>query len=202
MSADTENAAASAPGQVFQRVGVVGGGAWGTALAQSLRRAGRDVTLWAYEAETIEEINAHRTNSVYLPGVALDPGIEATANIAELAKADAILFVAPSKFIRTAARALAPHLASGTPVVICTKGFEEDSGAFMSEAVGQELPQARIAVLSGPSFAAEVARDLPVAVTLACEDRELGEALITPWPTGTSASIGRTISARYRSAAR
>ena len=177
MSADTETAAASAPRQVFQRVSVLGGGAWGTALAQSLRRAGRDVTLWAYEFETVDEINAHHTNRVYLPGVTLDPGIKATTKTADSAQADALLLVAPSKFIRAAARELAPYLAPGTPVVICTKGFEEDTGALMSEAVGQELPQARLAVLSGPSFAGEVARDLPVAVTLACEDRALGEAL-------------------------
>ena len=98
--------------------------------------------------------------------------------MADLAQADAILLVVPSKFIRAAATELAPHLAAGKPVAICTKGFEEDSGLLMSEAVGSVLPQAPLAVLSGPSFAGEVARDLPVAVTLACEDRELGEALM------------------------
>jgi glycerol-3-phosphate dehydrogenase (NAD(P)+) len=171
MSADTETAAK------FQRVGVIGGGAWGTALAQSLRRAGRDVTLWAYEFETVNEINAHHTNRVFLPGVALDPGTKATTKLEDLAQADAILLVAPSKFIRAAAAELAPHLAPGKPVVICTKGFEEETGALMSEVVASEMPQTPLAVLSGPSFAGEVARDLPVAVTLASEDRELGEAL-------------------------
>ena len=80
----------------LQRVGVLGGGAWGTALAQSARRAGRDVTLWAYESETVSEINAHHTNKVYLPGVALDPAIKATAKAKDLAAADVLLLVAPA----------------------------------------------------------------------------------------------------------
>ncbi|MGO9485688.1 MAG: NAD(P)H-dependent glycerol-3-phosphate dehydrogenase [Rhodomicrobium sp.] len=168
MSADTQN---------LQRVGVLGGGAWGTALAQSLCRAGRDVTLWAYEFDTVDEINAHHTNRVYLPGVALDPAIEATAKVADLAGADALLLAVPSQFVRAAAQEIAPHLAAGKPVAICTKGFEEDTGEFMSEVVGSVLPQAEIAVLSGPSFAGEVARELPVAVTLACENQELGAKL-------------------------
>ncbi len=177
MSAEAQPAAASAPHLRFQRAGVLGGGAWGTALAQSLRRAGRDVTLWAYEAATADEINAHHTNSVYLPGVSLDPGIEAATKLSDLAGADVLLLVAPSQFVRATARELAQHLPPGKPVAICAKGFEEQTSAFLSEVVRQELPQSPLAVLSGPSFAAEVARGLPVALTLACEDRELGEAL-------------------------
>jgi glycerol-3-phosphate dehydrogenase (NAD(P)+) len=172
MSAEPGNAAK------FQHIGVLGGGAWGTALAQSARRAGRDVTLWAFEAETVAEINAQHTNRVFLPGVALDPAIKATASIAELAQADAILMVSPSKFSRAAAADLAPHLAPGKPLAICAKGFEENSGLLVSEVLAEVLPATPLAVLSGPSFAGEVARDLPVAVTVACEDRELGEALM------------------------
>ncbi len=178
MSASTQQAGGPAHGHlVYQRVGVLGGGAWGTALAQSLRRAGRDVTLWAYEFETVSEINSNHTNRVYLPGVALDPAIKATAKAKDLAEADVILLVAPSQFVRMAASEIAPHFAAGKPVVICTKGFEEDTGGFMSEVVGSVLPEAQLAVLSGPSFAGEVARDLPVALTLACESRELGASL-------------------------
>ena len=162
----------------FQRIGVIGGGAWGTALAQSARRAGRDVTLWAFERETVEEINTRHTNAVFLPGVALDPAIGATQSLAELAQADAILMVSPSKFARAAAADLAPHLAPGKPVVICAKGFEEQGGLLLSEVLASVLPATPLAVLSGPSFAGEVARDLPVAVTVASEDRELGEALM------------------------
>ena len=186
MSTETEPAAVPASRHIFQRAGVLGGGAWGTALAQSLRRAGRDVTLWAYETGTVDEINAHHINNVYLPNVPLDPGIEATTKLSGLAGADVLLLVAPSQFIRATARQLAPHLAPATPVLICAKGFEEQTGAFLSEVVRQELPQARLAVLSGPSFAAEVARDLPVALTLACEDRELGEALTSALSHRTS----------------
>ncbi len=176
MSADTP-AAQSAPGRLFRSVGILGGGAWGTALAQSMRRAGLDVTLWAYEAETVSEINERHTNSIYLPGAALDPAIKATAKVADVAAADVLLLVAPSQFIRAAANDIAPHLSAGKPVVICAKGIEAASGELMTGVVSSVLSQAPLAVLSGPSFAGEVARGLPVALTLACGDRELGTAL-------------------------
>jgi len=164
--------------RALQRVGILGGGAWGTALAQSARRAGRDVTLWAYEFETVSEINSHHTNRVYLPGVALDPAIKATAKAKDLAGVDLILLVVPSQFLRAVAKDIAPHFEAGKPVVICAKGFEEDSGAFMSDVVKEVLPEAMVAVLSGPSFAGEVARNLPTALTLACESEDLGKALM------------------------
>ena len=178
MSANTENAAQDgAREKVYQRVGILGSGAWGTALAQSLRRAGHEVILWAYEFETVDEINSHHKNRVYLPGVALDSRIKATAKATDLAGADVLLIVAPSQFVRMVALEIAPHFGAGKPVVICTKGFEEDTGGLMSEVVGSVLPKAQLSVLSGPSFAGEVARDLPVALTLACENHELGAAL-------------------------
>jgi glycerol-3-phosphate dehydrogenase (NAD(P)+) len=173
MAGTLENEAAA-----FQHIGVLGGGAWGTALAQSSRRAGRDVTLWAYELETVDEINAYHTNRIYLPGVALDPAIRATAKAKDLAAADVILLVAPSQFVRAVAKEIAPSIAAGKPVVICAKGFEEDSGEFMSAVVNAVLPQARVAALSGPSFASEVGRNLPTALTLACEEKELGAELM------------------------
>jgi glycerol-3-phosphate dehydrogenase (NAD(P)+) len=163
--------------QAFQRVGILGGGAWGTALAQTMHRAGLDVILWAYEFETVDEINAHHTNRVYLPGVVLDPAIKATAKAGDLSGADVLLLVAPSQFVRAVAREIVPHSVAGKPVVICTKGFEEDTGGLMTEVVGEVLPEAQLAVLSGPSFAGEVARDLPAALTLACESGELGAKL-------------------------
>jgi glycerol-3-phosphate dehydrogenase (NAD(P)+) len=161
----------------IRRIGVLGGGAWGTALAQSARRAGREAVLWAYEFETVEEINAHHTNRIYLPGVNLDPRIRATANMAAVAEADALLLVSPAQFVRAVASELAPRLKPGTPVAICTKGLEQTSGKVMAEVAAECLPEARLAVLSGPSFASEAARNLPVALTLACEDRELGRDL-------------------------
>jgi glycerol-3-phosphate dehydrogenase (NAD(P)+) len=164
--------------RAFEHVGVVGGGAWGTALAQSCNRAGRKVTLWAHEAETVAEINNSHTNRVFLPGVALNSGIEATVRVHDLAAADVILLVAPAQFVRLVMQELAPYVAAETPVVICAKGFEQHTGDFMSSVVKSVLPHASVAALSGPSFASEVARNLPAALTLACEEKAIGVQLM------------------------
>lgn len=150
----------------------------GTALAQVLRRAGRDVVLWARESEVVASINDSHTNPVFLPGVALDPGIRATGDLAMVAQADALLLVAPAQHLRATCYAIAPSLAADTPAIICTKGIEEETGAMMSEVVAEALPRAAVAVLSGPTFAAEVANGLPTAVTLAAHNVELGQQLI------------------------
>jgi glycerol-3-phosphate dehydrogenase (NAD(P)+) len=162
----------------MQRFGIIGGGAWGTALAQVLRRAGRDVTLWAREIEVVAAINTGHANPIFLPGVALDAGIRATGDLADAACADALLLVAPAQHVREMCEALAASLPVQTPVVICTKGIEEETGALMSEVVAASLPQAALSVLSGPTFAAEVANGLPTAVTLAASDAALGQRLI------------------------
>ena len=162
----------------IERIGIVGGGAWGTALALTARRAGQAVVLWAREAEVVAAINREHVNPLFLPDVALDPAIRATADLAEAAAADALLLVAPAQHLRALAAGLAPHLARGLPVVICTKGIEQNSGALMSEIAAASLPGAAVAVLSGPTFAGEVARGLPTAVTLAAEDVALGQRLI------------------------
>ena len=162
----------------MQRFGIIGGGAWGTALAQVLRRAGRDVVIWAREAEVVGAINAGHSNPLFLPGVALDPAIRATADLAEAARAGALLLVAPAQHLRELCEQLGPSLASSTPLIICAKGIEEESGALLSEVVATSLPQAALAVLSGPTFAAEVAQGLPTAITLAAADAELGQRLI------------------------
>jgi glycerol-3-phosphate dehydrogenase (NAD(P)+) len=146
----------------MQRIGIVGGGAWGTALAVTARRAGRDVVLWAREAEVVTAVNQRHENPLFLPGIAVDPAIAATGDVAAAASADAI----------------APTLRPGAAVVICAKGVEEASGALMSEVAAAALPGARLAILSGPTFAGEVARGLPTAVTLATVDQALGGALI------------------------
>lgn len=163
----------------FRNVFVLGGGAWGTALAQTVRRAGRDVTLWAYELETVEEINDHHTNRVYLPGVTLDPAIKATAAMRDAASADVILLVSPTQFVRPVLEELRPHCRPKVPIVVCTKGLDQESGKVITEVVRECLPEAPVAVLSGPSFAGEVARNLPVALTLACADQVLAHALAT-----------------------
>lgn len=162
----------------MQRFGIIGGGAWGTALAQVLRRAGRDVVLWAREAEVVAAINNDHANPLFLPGVALDRGIRATSDLAEAARADALLMVAPAQHLRAMGATLAKTLPPQTPVVICAKGIEEASGALMSDVLAAALPQATLAVLSGPTFAGEVAKGLPTAVTLATNDAALGQRLI------------------------
>lgn len=159
-------------------IGVVGGGAWGTALALTARRAGRDVMLWAREAAVVDSVNADHVNADFLPGVPLDPAIRATSDHAEIARADAVLLVPPAQHLRAACRALAPHWRQGIPAVICAKGVELSSCSLMAEAVAEELPGAVVAVLSGPTFAIEVARGLPTAITLACADAALGRKLV------------------------
>lgn len=163
----------------FHRIGVVGAGAWGTALALAARRAGREVRLWSREPELVAAINGAQTNPLYLSGVRLDADISATTALDEIADADAVLLVVPAQDLRTVAAALAPHVAPGLPVVLCAKGVERGSLKLMSEVLAETMPQAEAAVLSGPSFAADVARGLPTAVTLACRDAALGAALAT-----------------------
>ncbi len=159
------------------RIGIVGAGAWGTALAQVVRRQGKETILYAREPEVIEVIRETSENAVYLPGIKLDSEIHVTDAFDVVAKADVLLLTTPAQYLRKAAESLAPHVKNETPVVICAKGIEEKSGALMSEVIGATLPNASLAVLSGPTFAAEVARGLPTAATLACEDTHVGEQL-------------------------
>ena len=161
----------------YQTIGIAGGGAWGTALAQAVIKSGRDALLWAYEAETVRDINETHVNRGYLPGIPLDPALRATGDLSEIAACDAIAMVTPAQHTRAIAVELAKLLPEGRPVIICSKGIEQTTRKLMSQVMGQALPQAALAVLSGPSFASEVARDLPAALTLACENEKLGEAL-------------------------
>jgi len=161
----------------YQKIGVVGAGAWGTALAQTLAMAGRDVTLWAHEPEAVAAILADHENRTYLPNVQLDARIKATTKLAEIAQNDALLMVVPAQFMGGTARQLARHLAPGTPAVICSKGIEIESGKLLTQVLADALPTARLAAVSGPSFAIEVANGLPAAVTLACADKELAHQL-------------------------
>ena len=168
----------------MKRAGVIGGGAWGTALAQVCAKAGREVILWAREPEVVASINDRHENTVFLPGVSLDRTIRATADLADLAFVDVILAVAPAQHVRAALAAFAPYARPGAPIVLCAKGIEQGSLKLMTEVLAETIPAAAPAVLSGPSFAGEVARGLPTAVTLACPDEVLGwslvEALATP----------------------
>jgi len=165
-------------------IAIIGGGAWGTALATVARRAGRDVTLWAFEAETVAAINNGHENTAFLPGIPLDEGIRATNDLAAVigdsnaTAADTVLLATPAQHLRAIAGTLAPALPPRIPAVICAKGIELESGLLMSEVVRETLPEVPLAVLSGPTFAAEVAREQPAAVTLACGDAEIGKALV------------------------
>ncbi|HZA01941.1 MAG TPA: NAD(P)H-dependent glycerol-3-phosphate dehydrogenase, partial [Hyphomicrobiaceae bacterium] len=162
---------------MVQTVGVIGGGAWGTALAQTLRRAGREVLLWAREPDVVEEINGRHTNTPFLPGIPLDPALRATGNLAEIAGQSDVLMVAPAQHVRAVASALSRHLPAATPVVVCAKGVEQATGKLMAEVLAETLPAATPAVLSGPSFASDVARGLPAALTLATHEEALGQQL-------------------------
>jgi glycerol-3-phosphate dehydrogenase (NAD(P)+) len=153
----------------FKTAGVLGAGAWGTALAQVCARAKLATTLWARETEVVQQVWANRENQLFLPGVKLDDAIAATSDLADLGGCDLVLAVAPAQHLRASLTALAPHLAPGTPVVLCAKGVERGSLKLMTQVLAETVPHARAAVLSGPSFAAEVARGLPTAVTLAAE---------------------------------
>ena len=158
-------------------VGIIGGGAWGTGLAQTLRRTGRDVLIWAREPAVAQEINAKHSNSVFLPGVPLDPAVRATDTLTDAASCDVLLMVAPAQHVRAVSEGLKSDLRSGQPIVLCAKGIEQRSGKLMGDVIAEVLPEATQAVLSGPSFAAEVARGLPAALTIACADEQLGRLL-------------------------
>src|SRR5215831_9503917 len=160
----------------LERIAVVGAGAWGTALANALVRAGRAVTLIARREAAATAMRESRANP-RLPDVRLDERIAVTANIGAAGDADAVLLVVPAQSLRAAASALAPALRHGTPVVACAKGIERGTRKFMTEVIAESAPAALPAILSGPSFAADVARGLPTAVTLAARDRKVAEAL-------------------------
>src|SRR4051794_28665296 len=161
----------------FNSVAVIGAGAWGTALAAVAARAGREVTLYARDAGIAARIAASRINPK-LPGVRLAAGIAVTSDLARAAACEVILLVTPAQALRGSMTALAPHLAAATPVIACAKGIERGSHKFMTEIIAETAPLARPAILSGPSFADDVARGLPTAVTLAAADETLASQLV------------------------
>ena len=160
------------------RIAVIGGGAFGTAMACVVRRSGHEVALWALEPEVVEDVNVRRRNEHFLPGVLLPEGIRATGDIAGAAAgAEFLLLAPPAQRMREVAKRLAPALARGTPVVSCSKGLEQGSLSLMPEVLAEALPGSPVAVLSGPSFAREVGRDQPCAVALASADLALARRL-------------------------
>jgi glycerol-3-phosphate dehydrogenase (NAD(P)+) len=175
----------------FDHIAVIGAGAWGTALALTCARAGRTVTLLEPEAANATRLAAKR-ESPFLPGVRLDDGIAVAQNLVETARAEAILLVVPAQAVRSVALALAPSVAAAMPVIVCAKGIERGTKKFMTEVVAECAPHAVPAILSGPSFAADVARGMPTAVTLAANDerlagelaRAIGSASFRPYHSG------------------
>jgi glycerol-3-phosphate dehydrogenase (NAD(P)+) len=160
----------------FDRIAVLGGGAWGAALANVTARAGRAVTLWEHDAANAEQL-ATRRESRFLPGVRIEDSIAVTRDLGEAARAEAILLVVPAQAMRSVVKALAERVAPRTPIIACAKGIERGSHKFMTEVVAESAPDATPAILSGPSFAADVARGLPTAVTLATADESVAAEL-------------------------
>lgn len=163
--------------QAANEVGVIGAGAWGTALAVIAARVGNHVTLWSRNQTVLSTIEHSRVNEVYLPDVFVDPQIELTGNLQDLRGMDVILLAVPSQYIRTICIQLADLIKGAVPIIICAKGIEKGSLLFMHELVRSVLPDNPIALLSGPNFAHEAAKGLPTATTLACADTELGNQL-------------------------
>ena len=156
------------------RIGVIGGGAWGTALAQVAAAKGDATLLWALEPDVVDAVNQRHENSTFLAGVPLSPAIHATSDLAELDDCDAWLAVTPAQHMRSVLERAAT---CDKPLILCSKGIEEQSGELLHKVARQACPNASVAVLSGPTFAHEVAKGLPTAVTLAAEDAELAEQL-------------------------
>ena len=161
----------------YQSISVIGAGAWGTALANAAARAGRDITLYARDASAADAMSRTRENP-RLPGIQIAKSISITSDLAQAVRSEALLLVTPAQSLRQAATALAPHLAKGAPVIVCAKGIERGTHKFMTEVIAEVLPLALPAILSGPSFASDVAQGLPTAVTLAASDSAIANALV------------------------
>lgn len=162
----------------MQTVGIIGAGAWGTALAQVIRAAGRDVTLWARETELVAHMQQNHENNQFLPGVKIDPTIQVTESISAVTDCDILLLVVPAQHLRKTLQSIKTSLKKDQPLLICSKGIEIETGLLMSQAAEQEVPQAPIGVLTGPTFAKEIANGLPSAMTLAFEDTTTGSHII------------------------
>lgn len=161
----------------ISRIGILGGGAWGTALANAAALAGREVTLWMRDAARAAEVASCRENARDLPGVRLHDAVSVTADAGRLGRSDVLLAVVPAQALRAALERLGDAVPEGCPLVICAKGIERATGLFLSDVAADVRPGAPVAILSGPSFAADVARGLPTAVTLAAGTQELAGAL-------------------------
>jgi len=149
----------------YLKIGVIGAGAWGTALAAVAASAGRNVTLWALEPDVVESIRSDRRNARFLPQALLPSGIEATLDLAQAAAADALLLASPAQHLRAVLQRL--PMVAGKPMVVCAKGIERGTGKLMTEVLAEFAVPSDVAILSGPAFARDVVNNLPTAVTVA-----------------------------------
>ena len=169
----------------IESIGIIGAGAWGTALAHAIAGAGNHTVLWAHEPTVADSINQRHENQLFLPNIPLNPGIRATSVLKEAVDSDVIFLVTPAQFLRGVTERLASFLSGDVPIVICSKGIEQNTGALMSEVTLETLGGRNIAVLSGPTFANEVAAGSPTAITLAAKDPDFGDAIIKAIGTQT-----------------
>lgn len=153
----------------YENIGVIGAGAWGTALGMVAARKGHQVWMWAREAEVLRDIGTNHENGMYLPGIQLPSTLHAMADLALAAQSEALFLACPAQHLRQILKDLRPHLRAGTPLVLCCKGIERTSGQFLTEVLAAEAPHGEAAILSGPSFAKDVALGLPTAVTIAAQ---------------------------------
>ena len=161
----------------MKKAGIIGAGAWGTALSTVCQRAGLETLIWAFEEDVVKDINTAHENKTFLPDVSLNPGIKATNELEDLADRDFLLLVIPTQFTRNIIVELAASLPKSVPLVICSKGIEIKTGKLLSEVLVEIVPDNPLAVLSGPSFAADVARGKPAAVTIAGESKKCAQAI-------------------------
>lgn len=168
------------------KIAVLGGGAWGTALASTMLAAGHETKLWARDSETVSSINNNNENQRYLPGIQLDARLQATASLAEaVANATCVLAVVPAQAMRSLLLSLVGLIPANVPLVLCAKGIERDTGKLLSEIAAEIFPENPVAALSGPSFATDVARGLPTAVTVAAKDSTLASELAALFSSAT-----------------
>ena len=157
---------------------VIGAGAWGTALSLVCERAGLKTTLWAHEKETVDEINTAHTNNIFLPHIQLPESLVATNNFSFIEETDLILLVPPAQHLERICKTISPFYKKKIPTLICSKGLEEKTGRLLSDIVKENIPNAILSILSGPTFAIETAENIPTAATLACEDKKVGPEII------------------------
>ena len=162
----------------MHKIGIIGGGSWGTALAQAASHKNDKILIWTQNREVLQTINEKQVNQYYLPGCYLSKHIRATDQFKDLLAMDMLFYVTPAQYLRQHLENYASQIPSWTPLVICSKGIEKKTGLLMSEVVEQFLPSNPIIILSGPNFAHEVAQNLPTATTIATKDREMGKLIV------------------------